>query len=411
MKRAAGWSQGAPAKRIHSINGCGFKMLVSQTAASGMIGKGGGIIREIQQATGAKIHLSGRDEFYPGTNNQEVNIQAATPEGMEQVINEVLSRTMQVEEVTEAQEIAVRVVVPCPAATAIIGKGGETIKQLRVATNTKIRIEEQSHGAPPGQEQIVVVNGVFETVIVVLAHINHYVQELRGEAFFNEWVSMSCVTAEAWQGGDEGGGGKAGGGKGGAGKSGGGKGGGGKAGGGKGDGGKVDAWGGKPAGSKAEESWGTSWHVIGARNDWVAQKKGGKERKGAAHAPAPPEEVRGSLGDMHDPNDPVESVVAACQHLPNDLMLPGAQSIMISMAVPATMVSAIIGKSGSIIKDITAATATKIMIREAEGDESQKVVQITGPPVGIAAAYIRVIARVAEIERGGGAGDPSGFGA
>merc|ERR1719356_2194337 len=71
---------------------------------------------------------------------------------------------------------------------------------------------------------------------------------------------------------------------------------------------------------------------------------------------------------------------------------------MISVGVPENLVSALIGKQGVIVKEISNMTGTKLMIREVEHDPSQKIVQITGPAIGIAAAYIRVVARVYEAD-------------
>merc|ERR1712039_1124790 len=55
----------------------------------------------------------------------------------------------------------VRVVVPSMAAKAVIGRGGENIKSLRLNSGLKVHIEEVAIGMGELAEQVIILQGSF----------------------------------------------------------------------------------------------------------------------------------------------------------------------------------------------------------------------------------------------------------
>merc|ERR1711972_893877 len=91
----------------------------------------------------------------------------------------------------------------------------------------------------------------------------------------------------------------------------------------------------------------------------------------------------------------LELIAGAIHTLPQNLANPMDRSQKVSFNVPAACVSAVIGKGGMGVKEISQATETKIGIREIDGNEAEKVVMIQGSVVGVVAAYVHLAGRVA----------------
>lgn len=377
-----------------------MKLLLSETASGGMIGKGGGIIKEVQAKTGAVIHLSGKGEFYPGTRMQEVNVQALSEESLNTSVEHILATAMEVDGATETGDVGSVVVVPSVAAAQIIGKGGQNIKQLQAETGVKVHIEETILMAG-AQEQVVTLSGPPNGVLGCLMQISHHVQELQAEPWFAGWSSHTLASGENGAAnsryGGKGCGGCGGKDKGGCCKS---KGGWGKD-------GCDGAWGGfdgvasawSKGGCGGCDAWGKGGSEGGAwQGGWGRDSMGKGSWSGGAGASAqlPVAFAARSAAGMGGAG--LEPLKAAFQCLPAELHSAGVQGPPVAISVPAEFVSGLIGKAGAGIKEITASTGAKVQVREVEGDPTQKTVRITGPTVGIAAAYLRVVGRLAELE-------------
>ncbi|KAG6535957.1 hypothetical protein ZIOFF_000990 [Zingiber officinale] len=106
-----------------------IRILVSNTAAGCIIGKGGSTISEFQSQSGARIQLSRNHEVFPGTSDRILLISGALGDvikAMELIQEKLLS---ELEDGNDAEgRSKVRLIVPNSSCGALIGKGGSTIK-------------------------------------------------------------------------------------------------------------------------------------------------------------------------------------------------------------------------------------------------------------------------------------------
>merc|ERR1719219_2064196 len=118
--------------KLRTVNGMPMciKALISMREASIILGPGGSTIREIGQQTGAKLHISGRNEFYPGTSLQELLIRGPCTESVGTAVMQVFGRLAEESGRLSCGDVdveeggaRVKLLVPISAAKAIIGRG------------------------------------------------------------------------------------------------------------------------------------------------------------------------------------------------------------------------------------------------------------------------------------------------
>lgn len=361
------------------------------------LGPGGGTSREIGQGTGTKLHLSGRNDFYPGTQLQELSIRGPGMDPVANAFTQVLTKVIEAcgrisgddPDVPEGH-CRVRVVVPHAAAKAIIGRGGENIKALRAESGLHVHIDEVAIGVGETSEQVVRLDGEFMAVQVGVPNIMEKVAEFMDQPWFARWSSESNAGSHhvaAVQMGK----------------------------------GKGKAGCGKPApvqsalpAAFANQNKGA--HVVPAKGYGKAEGKGygkaeGKNGKGygkaaadsggwnSAPARAPPQTQAWATGSPA--LDMLANALVALPRGASDLRSRG-QSV--SFTCPEHCVSAVIGKGGVITKEISGATGVKVMIREIEGNAQEKSVTLVGSAPGVAAAYMMVVARIEAVKEKEGSG-------
>ena len=70
-------------------------MLCPNTAIGSIIGRGGSVINELNQKTGARIRLSQNQDFFPMTNDRVISI-SGDLESIETAIGELITRIIEV---------------------------------------------------------------------------------------------------------------------------------------------------------------------------------------------------------------------------------------------------------------------------------------------------------------------------
>lgn len=193
-----------------------MKFLFAEREGSVIMGPAGTTVAEIQQTTQTKMTLSGRGLRYPGTQLQELNIQSNS---MEMVLSAAVQCMTRILEETgtvcngdsgvEQGGGRLKIVLPSPAATAVIGKGGESIKWIREQSGLHLHVDP--HRIPPGTEiteQIVALSGPLSGMQQALPAIADIVERFIREPWFAIWASMSnCGThypglaLDHWSGG------------------------------------------------------------------------------------------------------------------------------------------------------------------------------------------------------------------
>jgi hypothetical protein len=86
---------GSVGSNSSGVNSHLLKMLCPNTAIGSIIGRGGSVINELNQKTGARIRLSQNQDFFPMTNDRVISI-SGDLESIETAIGELITRIIEV---------------------------------------------------------------------------------------------------------------------------------------------------------------------------------------------------------------------------------------------------------------------------------------------------------------------------
>nr|CDJ86067.1 unnamed protein product [Haemonchus contortus] len=90
-------------------------------------------------------------------------------------------------------EVAMKILIPSAAAGAIIGKGGEALRNLKIDHHCRIKMSERSETYPGTSERICLVKGSVRNVLgaieVILKKINEKCDVSSTDAFGHKGVS------------------------------------------------------------------------------------------------------------------------------------------------------------------------------------------------------------------------------
>lgn len=379
-----------------SVNGMPMciKALISMREASSILGPGGNTSREIGQQTGTKLHISGRNEFYPGTSLQELSIRGPCIESVGTSLMQVFGRLAEEsgrlccgDLDVEEGGARVKLLVPISAAKAIIGRGGENIKALRANTGLYVHIDEVAIGAHDAAEQMVSMQGSLQGVQAAVPNIIEKVSQFMADPGFGTWASSSQAGFGAPVATQVAPGKASGKGKGGYGS-------------------------GPPrnlppvGGGNWSDGWtrppeeGTAFGALGADMSYPAVAYA--QESVGSDAPRLYEDA--SWSHPEDAVPAMDMVSHAVQSLPVSCLGTNGRPQRVFFNIPAACVSAIIGKGGAGVKEISAGTQTKIMIREIVDKSSEKQVTLLGDALGVVAAYLHIVGRIAAFEELAAAG-------
>jgi len=373
-------------KIVNELPMC-VKALISMKDASCILGRGGATSKEIGQATGTTLHVSGRDEFYPGTSLQELSIRGPSAESVHSSLLQVFGKLAEDhgrlscgDENVEEGGARIKMLVPVKAARAIIGKGGENITALRAATGLWIKVDEMAIGAHDAAEQLVLLSGSLNGVQAAVTNIIEKIAQSMSDPGFVTWASSSqagsgvpfaqqvapCKGSLKGKGKMDYGKGDYG----------------------KGDYGWCGPWGG----------WGDGW----------GQPEGPMPWDGAMAPDMAQQVAYAQEAAWGESSEAMEVVNHAAQSLPMSCLGANGKTQKVNFNIPAASVSAIIGKGGAGVKEISTGTKTKIMIREivdeAGGSKTEEQVTIMGDALGVVGAYLHIVGRLAAFEELAAAG-------
>ncbi|CAE8612218.1 unnamed protein product, partial [Polarella glacialis] len=358
-----------PSKMI----GSAIKMLVSSKEASQVIGPAGATIKSISEMSGATLHLSSKFELYPGTQMQELSLKSASPDsvmsGVLQVLAKLSEETGKVlggEWDVEEGGARLHFILPTLAARSVIGKGGETIKMLRASSGMKVHVEEISIGEGEMAEQVVSLAGPLMGVQIALPTLLEKIAECVMLPWFTNWAYN--VNAAGGKGGGKGM-----------------------------DKGMMK---GKGKGKGKDFGGGCGGDFGGCGGGGGFGGCGGGGGFGGCGG-------GGGSGAATQSN--VDMLSMAVSSLPAAIANPTDRSQKLQFNCPQACVSAIIGKAGAGIKEISMATDSKISIKDIEGNPAEKAVLITGGAIGIVSAYLHVAGRISAHQEMNGGGGGAGF--
>ena len=135
---------GADGKRVkvESDESTVLKMLLPHELAGRVIGKGGSVIKQIIDDSGAKVRLSETDEVIPET-GERIIMAMGTPEAVALVADylmAILNEPPPGEVVDPSAAKPLKILVPEMTTGSVIGKNGAVIKELMEASGANIRV-------------------------------------------------------------------------------------------------------------------------------------------------------------------------------------------------------------------------------------------------------------------------------
>lgn len=339
-----------------SVEGPCMKMLVSNSVAGGLIGRGGAIINELQRTTGCRVKLSQAKEVFPGTQERVVLLQGA-PQSLQGALEFIMGRVCQAE--TEAVQTGqfpdvtasapVRLAVSNQAAGLIIGRGGEVIRQLQEASGAQVHISNKDE-IPGVSERIVSLTGQFQTKVHCALLI---LQKLLEDPSSCQYQNMSTAYRNAM----------------------------GMGGGGMGMGGGF----GQPqqGGYNPHDSYrgyAGQAPVYGQQQAGAYGAYGAQQQQQYGHYQQP--QMGGGGGGYQQP-----------------MAGGGGPGESVTVPISDELVGPLVGRGGQIITEIQRVSGARVKISQ-KGDylpgTRNRTVTITGPPTSVAAAHTMVVQRIEE---------------
>ncbi|ERN14218.1 RNA-binding KH domain-containing protein RCF3 isoform X1 [Amborella trichopoda] len=168
-----------------------FKLLCMNEKVGGVIGKGGSIIRALQNETGAEIKIL---DSVPDSEDRVIVISAPThPDdrisAAQDAVLRVQSRIFKAAPDSKEKNLVCKVLVHSNQIGCLLGKGGAIIAEMRKSSRAHIRIlaKDQIPKCASDNEEVVQVTGEFEAVQEALLQIT---SRLRQHLFRDRFQSI-----------------------------------------------------------------------------------------------------------------------------------------------------------------------------------------------------------------------------
>ncbi|KAL8143383.1 hypothetical protein V2J09_016415 [Rumex salicifolius] len=165
-----------------------YKMLCSSDTAGSIIGKGGSLVKTLQEETGASIYFSGS---LPGCHERAISISAMenaeSPQSLAQdAVLRVFARAIEaltknglVSKRNNEEVVTARLVIPFNQAGCLIGVRGTIVSDLQKVTGTRIQVLEgnQVPRCVTNDERVVQIAGAYANVQNALVEITRKLRE------------------------------------------------------------------------------------------------------------------------------------------------------------------------------------------------------------------------------------------
>ncbi|GAV75664.1 KH_1 domain-containing protein [Cephalotus follicularis] len=149
-----------------------MKILCSAAKIGGVIGKGGFNVKQLQQDTGASIHV---EDASTDSDERVIRISAfeASWNQRSQTIEAILQLQNKTSEFSEKGAITTRLLVPSSKVGCLLGQGGHVINEMRRRTQADIRVysKDEKPKCAPEDEELVQISGTFGVAKEALAEI------------------------------------------------------------------------------------------------------------------------------------------------------------------------------------------------------------------------------------------------
>lgn len=149
-----------------------MKILCSAAKIGGVIGKGGCNVKQLQQETGASIHV---EDASTDSNERVIRVSAleALWNSRSQTIEAILQLQIKASELLDKDAIITRLLVPSSKVGCLLGQGGNVINEMRRRTQADIRVcsKDDKLKFASVDEELVQISGNFVVAKEALAEI------------------------------------------------------------------------------------------------------------------------------------------------------------------------------------------------------------------------------------------------
>jgi len=159
-------------KRSRVDDGTQFlKILLPERSVGNIIGKEGSVLKRIMEESSARIRISAIDEVLPHTRERIATVSGSLDALLraQQLISAVLSEPRQGEEPSHPPTL--KLLMSNGAIGAIIGKGGAVIKEIMQLSGATLKVSQPSEAIVQTQERVLSVTGTAEAIDLAQSEI------------------------------------------------------------------------------------------------------------------------------------------------------------------------------------------------------------------------------------------------
>lgn len=155
-----------------------MKILCSAAKIGGVIGKGGLNVKQLQQETGASIHV---EDVAPESDERVIRVSSLESlwDPRSQTIDAILQLQSKTSEFSDKGMITTRLLVPSNKVGCILGQGGQVISEMRRRTLADIRVlsKDEKPRCASADEELVQISGSIGVSKDVLVEISSRLRE------------------------------------------------------------------------------------------------------------------------------------------------------------------------------------------------------------------------------------------
>ncbi|GLU01620.1 hypothetical protein SLE2022_189220 [Rubroshorea leprosula] len=167
-----GGFSGVPPRGREAPTEFSMKILCAAGKIGGVIGKGGFVVRQLQQETGASIHV---EDASTESDDRVIRVSAyeVLCDPRSQTIDAILQLQNKTSEFSEKGTITSRLLVPSSKVGCILGQGGNIINEMRRRTQADIRVysKDDKPKCASEDEELVQISGNFRVAEGALGEI------------------------------------------------------------------------------------------------------------------------------------------------------------------------------------------------------------------------------------------------
>jgi hypothetical protein len=337
---------------------CCYKLLAPPMYALAIMGRNDSNVGPFLEHTKCKLGCSSKGDWFPGTEDHIVVIQAFTDEFLAAGVQMVVQTMQEVPPQGQNGEYRLRIVLPQKAASSIGGQQQRADIKVEVDTKTWC-------GSGPEADQLLTVSGKLDGVQAIVSNTMEIMKQTRSSPWFPMWIGRRNADriAETSMGGGM----------------------------------MPNNMGGMPMGTMGGMPMDGMGMGMGMGN-MAMGNMGMMGGMGPGNAMGVGNGMRGTNGSLGETS--FEILQSALRMIPQNVS-EDPRGFSLRCAVPNRMVDGLLGKGGGVAMDVKDLTGARIDIPNNPNDPDNRAMSITGPLFSTVAAYIYMMKQYLEIEASG----------